>query len=127
MKDFLWVGVGGALGSMARYWVGRALADVGRAGLPWGVMAANVSGAFLLGLIVGAVGERLDPAVRTGLTVGVLGGYTTFSTWALDSVELMRSGAIAHAGLNIVVSLVVGLAAAAAGLWAGMAVAPATA
>lgn len=115
--ELVWIAIGGAIGTLARYGVFRAFS-----GTPVGIFVANVTGAFVLGFVVGAYGGRLDPRVGLGLTVGVLGGYTTFSTWMVDSIDLWRSGAVAAASLNVIMAVATGLGAAAAGLAVGLAV-----
>ncbi|MBT8211956.1 MAG: CrcB family protein, partial [Acidimicrobiia bacterium] len=87
-----------------------------------GTMVANITGAFVLGFVVGAFSQKLDPVIGLGVTVGLLGGYTTFSTWMFDSVQLWRDGQFAAASINVGVAVLLGLAAAGAGLALGLAV-----
>jgi CrcB protein len=113
------VGVGGALGGLARYALTTAFPEAPGA-LPWTTWAINVSGSFLLGLLVAAVGRRRAPAwVRPALGTGVLGGYTTFSAYAHAVDVLASDGHGGTAAAYLVVSVVGGVAAAAAGLAAG--------
>lgn len=116
MREFVWIAIGGAMGSVARYGVFKAFSGT------VGTMVANVTGAFILGFIVGAYSNRIDPVVGVGVTVGLLGGYTTFSTWMLDSVQLWRSGEPLGAMLNVLLAVLLGLAAAAIGVAVGLAV-----
>ncbi len=82
----------------------------------------NLAGSFLLGGVVGYLAARsVDPALRNGVTVGLLGGFTTFSTYALQSVELWEAGRPQWATLNVFVSTIAGLALAALGLAVGRA------
>ncbi len=107
---------------MARYALGTFL--VGRTWEAWwAIMMVNLSGALLLGIVVGAVGDSFNPhpAIRIGLTVGVLGGYTTLSTLMVESAELAGMGRFTAALLNITVSVVAGLLAAVGGLAIGRA------
>lgn len=116
------VATGGAVGAVGRYlvsgWVTR-LAPT--SGFPWGTLAVNVSGGFLLGVVMAATtGGRLSmsPVARTFITIGVLGAFTTFSTFSYETLEALR---VRHWGVgiaNIAVSLVVGLAAC----WIGLSV-----
>jgi CrcB protein len=103
------VGLLGGLGAVGRLLLDGALARRVRGGFPFGTLAVNLSGAFALGLLVGA-------AAGTGayrlLGIGLLGGYTTFSTWALESHRLAQDGEGALAGANLAVGLALGLAAA---------------
>ena len=107
------VAVGGALGALARYGVGIALAG---GTFPWATLAINVTGSFLLGAALGGPGDgRWDATLTTAVTVGFLGAFTTFSTFAHETVVMLRDGRV-HAALGYVAaSIVVGLAAAAAG------------
>lgn len=121
MRTLFAVGLGGAVGSMARYAAGSLLGR--RVGWEFWIatMAVNITGALALGILVGFFGERVadDPTLRTGLTVGLLGGYTTFSTWMLESVELIGEGRIAAGTTNLVLAVMLGLAAAVLGLAIG--------
>lgn len=116
MRELLWIAIGGAAGSVARYGVFKAFSGT------VGTMVANITGAFILGFVIGAFSNKMDPVIGLGVTVGVLGGYTTFSTWMLDSVQLWRDGQVAAASINVGVALLLGLAAAGAGLALGLAV-----
>lgn len=114
------IGVGGALGTLARYELGRALPTVG-AGFSWATFIANLTGAFALGLLVGVAARRWPRAhyVRPALGTGVLGGYTTFSTYMVETVERLDHG---HAGLALayaLLTLVGGVVLAGAGLALG--------
>jgi fluoride exporter len=113
----LGVAVGGALGAMARYgvdeWIGR------RAGaFPWGIFAVNISGAFLIGLLVVVLEPRFEDAtwVRAAVLTGFLGAYTTFSTLSLDTYRLLDEGHLMTALANAVGSLALGLVA----VWLGL-------
>lgn len=119
------VGLGGAIGSMARYAVGSLLGNQRGWDYWLATMAVNITGAFTLGILVGLFGEHVsdDPALRTGLTVGLLGGYTTFSTWMVESVELVGAGRVGAGIANVLVAVVAGLAAAVGGLAVGRALA----
>lgn len=118
MATALWVGIGGFMGAIARYvvagWASRADET-----FPWGTFAVNISGSFLLGFVIGLMGERfaVHPDLRIGITVGFIGAYTTFSTFALETFELGETKAFAVAALNVIASVGVGLAA----IWAGLA------
>ena len=116
------VTLGGAVGSAARY--GVSLWMVAWLGAPnaWGTFAVNVLGSFLLGLILGAAELRsltLSPAWREGLTAGVLGGFTTFSTLMFQAVRQAEAGSPASAALNLGGSVAIGLAVTVLGLFAG--------
>ncbi len=108
----LGVGLGGAVGAVARLLVDGAVSVRTRSSLPLGTLAVNVSGAFLLGVLVG-VAPSGDVMRAAG--TGLLGGYTTFSTWALESHRLAEDGELPEAAANFAVSLLVGVAGVAAG------------
>jgi CrcB protein len=117
------IAVAGALGALARYGLQGFVADRAGTGFPWGTFAVNVSGAFVLGLLFTLLTERFatDPTLRTSLTVGFLGAYTTFSTLMLESYRLMADGAIASAFANLAGSCVAGMAAVYLGIVLGRA------
>jgi CrcB protein len=103
LQKYLLIALGGALGSMARYWVGSTIS--GRIGVrfPFGTFVINLT----------ALGKRagLNPAWRYLIPVGFIGAYSTFSTYEWETLSTLRSGAVAMAGLYAVGSLVLGLAA----------------
>jgi len=115
--------VAGALGAYARYALdGFVSRRVGGA-FPWGTFVVNVSGAFVLGLVITVLSAKsaLDPALRTSITVGFLGAYTTFSTLMYETVRLLENGDHGVAAANALGSLVAGMAAVAAGMAVGRA------
>jgi len=119
MSAPLWLAVGvlGGLGAIARFIVdGAVMRRVGGA-FPAGILAVNLGGAFLLGLLIGATA---DGDARLLLGAGLLGAYTTFSTWVYDSHRLTAEGRRGLAVANVVVSLVLGLAAVWLGRTAGL-------
>ncbi len=93
---YLWIGLGGGLGAMARFWFGGAVLRImGSGGFPWGTLAVNLLGCFVMGLVAAllAAWPRLPQELRLFLTTGILGGFTTFSAFALEAVGLMDRGA----------------------------------
>jgi len=111
MLNIVSIAMGGAIGAIARYSLGGWLQQVSRSGIfPWGTLGVNLIGAFAIGVIWG-ISERflLSPQVRLFLMVGVLGGFTTFSTFCLENLNLLRSGEIRLALWNIGLSNVLGL------------------
>ncbi|MBX3132859.1 MAG: fluoride efflux transporter CrcB [Gemmatimonadaceae bacterium] len=106
----LGVAGGGAFGSLLRFSVGRLL-PVAAGTLPWSTLAINVLGSLALGALAGAGFDRPDasPALRAFLGVGLLGGFTTFSTFSLETVSLFHAGAplraVAYATLSVVASV----------------------
>jgi fluoride exporter len=112
------VGVGGGLGALARYYIAAWVQPAG-ALFDWGIFAVNISGGLLMGMIVEASALRLNlpPDLRAFLTVGLLGGYTTFSTFSLDSALLLQRGEYAQAAVYVIGSVVLSILALFAGLW----------
>ena len=122
------IAVAGAAGALCRHgvgtWVAAKLAGAGTvAGVPWGTLAVNVVGSFLLGFIGGLclTGDRVPVTWRPALTTGFLGSFTTFSTFSVETVRLFEQGAWTAAAVNLALQLALGLGAAAAGLAAGRA------
>lgn len=127
MRTLIAVALGGALGSTARYLLAgwfqqRAAGARGWLALfPAGTLAVNLIGCFAIGFLAALFQERLagDPAIRTFALVGVLGGFTTFSTFGLETFALARGGNLALACGNVGASVALGLV----GVWAGTALA----
>jgi CrcB protein len=117
----LWVALGGALGSVARYAVSELMhRPVAPPPFPFATLAVNVTGALALGWVFGwAIGAAVTPPHRLFLTVGVLGGFTTFSAFAFDSLGLLQSGQYAKAVLYVSGSVVLSIGAAALGFAIG--------
>lgn len=115
---YIWIGLGAALGANLRYLVGRLMAEWLGVGFPWGTLTINVTGSFLIGVIATLLGERLDvgPEWRLFLIVGVLGGYTTFSTFSLDTINLMSADRWLAGIAYILGSVLLGLAACVLGI-----------
>jgi CrcB protein len=120
MIQILLVFVGGGIGSVARHGVNVSAARLG-AEFPYGTLAVNVLGSFAMGLIAAwlafRAGEAWSQNVRLLLTTGFLGGFTTFSTFSLDSAFLWERGAPGLTGLYVLGSVVLSIAALFAGLW----------
>ncbi len=123
MNRLLAVALGGAFGAVSRYlisgWVARLTHE---SPFPYGTLAVNVTGSFLLGLMMGLGGEgrlMLPPAVRVVLGIGFLGAFTTFSTFSYETIEALRIGDFRVAIGNTVISVVTALAACWLGLELG--------
>jgi CrcB protein len=113
------VAVGAALGGVARYVIGQVFAQRFGPGFPYGTLFINVTGSFLIGVIAELATSRafgVTPLVRIFAATGILGGYTTFSAFSLDSLVLVTDGAAFLAALYAAGSVVLGLVAAYAGL-----------
>lgn len=118
MKSVLAVFLGGGIGSTARFFL-SALAQQILPGLfPYGTLAINAIGSFVLGIIMGLVPHSaISTEWRLFLAVGFCGGFTTFSTFSLEVVQLVRAEHYAAAGIYVAASLLLGIAAVFAGLW----------
>jgi fluoride exporter len=111
------VSVAAAVGAALRYLIDQVVQHQHDQTFPWGTFVINVSGSLLLGLLTGLALHHGLPAVAvTVLGVGLLGGYTTWSTYLWETLALAETGTIREAALNLVGSLVVGFAAAGVGL-----------
>ena len=120
MSTLAYVALGSALGAPARYLLDRIIQSRREGVFPWGTWAINISGCFALGLLVGlAQGHVVDARLMTAAATGFLGSYTTFSTFTWETMRLVEDGAFVEALLNITVSAVLGVAAAAGGLFLG--------
>lgn len=119
----LFIGVGGMAGALSRYWVDGLVTRATRAQFPWGTLVVNVSGSLLLGFVFALLtGKSLPhPDLRSGLTIGFIGAYTTFSTFVLETVMLADEGAKLAALTNVAASVIAGLVAVWLGLAAGRA------
>jgi CrcB protein len=102
VERFLWVCLGGAVGSGARYLLSGLLAARLGPAFPYGTLAVNVVGSFLLAALmhVGLASAALSPTLRIALGTGVLGGFTTYSTFSYETFVYLREGAFALAALN---------------------------
>lgn len=118
LTSCLIVMLGGALGTLARYVVSVLAAPISRS-LPWGTILINASGSFLIGFfgtLTLAQGRfPVSDNLRLFVMIGVCGGYTTFSSFSLQTLDLLRSDALLRAGLNILLSVALCLAAIALG------------
>lgn len=121
LERLIAVCLGGAVGSGARYlvsgWVARALPGA----FPWGTLAVNAIGSFLLAgiMVIGLSSESLSPTWRIALTTGVMGGFTTYSTFNYETTELLREGATGLAVANVAGTIAVCLVFGFLGLAAG--------
>ncbi len=110
MVTYLWIAVGSALGGMARYACSGLAVSWFGAAFPWGTLIINVLGSFVIGFfaaLTGPDGRLMVPGdVRQFVMVGICGGYTTFSSFSLQTLNLAQNGEMARAGLNIAASVV---------------------
>jgi CrcB protein len=119
MLIYFWVALGGALGTMARLWLGSHVAMLTGARFPWGTILINLLGSFVISFFGTLTSTRLAVPIeaRAFVMIGLCGGFTTFSTFSLQTLELARAGRLAAAGTNVVLSVAVCLVAVAIGHW----------
>jgi len=121
----LYVAIGGAIGSVLRYAVTILAAARWGPAVPWGTLIVNVAGSFVIGVVAELAtgrGAFLSPGARIFIATGLCGGFTTFSSYSLDALNLARDGAAAPALLYVLGSVVLGLAAVYLGVAAARAV-----
>lgn len=118
MTNLAWIGVAGALGALARYGLALAVQRGAGTAFPWGILTVNTAGCFLFGAVYGLAEERgvIRPDMRAIALIGFLGAFTTFSTFAFDTLNLIRAERYALAAGNVVLSNALGVVAAFAGL-----------
>ncbi len=117
---YAWVAIGGALGSMARFGLGIAVVQIAGARFPWGTLLINVLGSFIIGwfdVLTGEFGRwAVPPDARAFVLVGICGGFTTFSSFSLQTMQLLEGGELLLAGAYIAGSVILCLVS----VWAGM-------
>ncbi len=118
MSNILFIAAGGATGAVLRYLVSTGLHSVLGRGFPFGTLAVNVSGSFAMGLLFVFLIERMDVGIewRAGLMIGLLGAFTTFSTFSIETLNLIEAGEQLKAGLNVLLSVMLCIVFA----WLGM-------
>ncbi|HBO42457.1 MAG TPA: fluoride efflux transporter CrcB [Planctomycetaceae bacterium] len=121
MTKVLWIALAGALGTLARYGLSKLVQESTESLFPWGTLAVNVLGCLVFGVLCSAMGERfaVSPQTRTILLVGFMGAFTTFSTFAFETGELIREGSWLLAAGNMTASNILGLTALLVGLALG--------
>ena len=114
--NLLAIAAGGALGALLRYGVSNVLHDATSPGLPWGTIWVNLAGSFLIGLLSGLFDRFVPHAhLKTFLLIGLIGAFTTFSTYMIESFRLFQEGQIGLAVTNLLLSTILGLACVLAG------------
>ena len=121
MQTFLIISLGAVLGANCRYWLGGWAVERFGAAFPYGTLIINVSGSFLLGLLITLLTGRLGigPEWRLLAAVGFLGAYTTFSTYTYESISLILEGQLGLGMLNLFGSSILGGLAVLLGIWLG--------
>ena len=111
--------LGAGLGGVFRYWVANAVYWIAGRQFPYGTLVVNVTGCLLMGFLFALLSERFDglaPQFRAFLLIGLLGGYTTFSSFSIETLNLCENGAWLSAGLNVVLSMALSMLA----VWIGV-------
>ena len=123
LVNSLAVAAGGAIGSLARFWLAELCLRLGLTAFPWATLIANVSGSLLIGTLAGAMTIEgrfpVSTAARLFWLVGICGGYTTFSSFSLQTLTLAQAGDWPRAGMNVGLSLLLCFAAVIAGYMLG--------
>lgn len=111
MQKTIFIALGGLAGTLIRYWLAGFVARQYGENFPWGTLIVNLIGSFLAGALYHLAEERLliPPTLRTVLLIGLLGGFTTFSSYGLQTFTLLRDGQLGLATLNVAISNVLGL------------------
>ena len=119
MLTYFWIGLGSALGGMGRYWCSGVIARAFGETFPWGTIIVNASGSLIIGFLATLMSPDgrllVPPDARTFLMIGLCGGYTTFSSFSLQTLNLVRDGEWLWATANVLFSLTLCLAA----VWLG--------
>ena len=119
MSNYLWIALGGALGSVARFWCNGVISRQFGETFPWGTLLVNVLGSFVIGFFVTITGTEgrwfASPSFRQFFAIGVCGGYTTFSSFSLQTLHLAEEGQWLKAGGNVLASIALCLLA----VWIG--------
>ncbi len=121
MSQVIAIAAGGAAGALLRYWVSNGAYGLLGRGFPHGTLVVNVLGSLVMGLLYVLFLERMTvaPEVRAGVLIGLLGAFTTFSTFSIETLNLIEQAALFKAGLNILLSVVACILAT----WLGVSVA----
>ncbi len=115
------IAAGGAFGALLRYWVSIGVHELAGSNFPYGTLTANVAGSLLMGALYVLLIERMDvdPMWRGALLIGLLGAFTTFSTFSVETLNLVENGEPLKALVNVAASVVLCIAACWAGMVAG--------
>ncbi len=120
IKEIIAIALGGACGSVLRFLVSSWVQQRTQTSFfPFGILSVNLIGCFIIGVLFGIFSGRIgaDPILRSAIFIGLLGGFTTFSSFTIDTVNLFYSGAFGAAFMYILSSVIAGILATTAGLW----------
>ena len=118
MLQIVSIAIGGALGTLLRFWMSSGIHSFLGRGFPYGTLVVNVSGSFVMGFLYVFILEKMEINTewQAALMIGLLGAFTTFSTFSIETMNLIEAGDISKAGLNIILSVSLCLI----GCWMGM-------
>ena len=118
MNIILFIAAGGATGALLRYWMSSGMHAMLGQGFPYGTLTVNVTGSITIGLLYVLLSERMLAGVewRAGLMIGLLGAFTTFSSFSIETLNLLEAGQPLRAGMNVLLSVSLCLL----GCWLGM-------
>jgi CrcB protein len=121
LRNYLLVFAGGGIGASARYWLSGVVFRFLSADFPYGNLVVNITGCFAIGLLMTLMEERflLEPMLRIFLTIGILGGFTTFSSFSYETIALLRDAEVLRASINILASVFGCLTATVLGIFVG--------
>ncbi len=121
VRNYLFIAVGGALGSVARFWLGNLGPALMHGAFPWGILWVNWLGCFVIGFFAEATGGKgmlnVAPEVRNLVIVGICGGFTTFSSFSLGALVLFQNGEVSQSFSYVMSSIVGCLIAVTSGVW----------
>ncbi len=118
LSQLIFIAAGGSLGCVARYGVSVMIQNSAGTSFPWGTLAVNIIGSFLIGFLAEMFDEMIVPSQwRSFATIGFLGGFTTFSTFSLETMNLLREGEYFYAISNLLSSNLLGILAVIAGIF----------
>src|SRR5688572_10190851 len=111
MQNIIVIGLAGLAGTLARYWLSSVIDSRTGASFPFGTLAVNLIGCFVIGFLFYAFADEfvIHPAIRSAVFVGLLGGFTTFSSFGIQTFTLLENGQVLWAALNILLSNIGGL------------------
>ena len=124
MLKYVMVGVGGALGSILRFWLGSYIGERMGTRFPYGTLVINVTGSFLIGLVFAVLTQRTQwsPNWRYLIPIGFIGGYTTFSSFEFETLRIIQDGQLGLGLLYVAASVIIGFIAVWGGMMAGRAI-----
>lgn len=113
MYNYTLVFIGGGIGAVLRYWLSGVVPRYLGSSFPYGILTVNIVGCFFIGFLMALLNERflMDPSLRIFLTIGILGGFTTFSTFSYETFAMIHESEFLKAGLYVVLSVLLSLSA----------------